>query len=181
MLAWLIGRSIAAPTRAIGVVLDELSKGNKMVDVPYADRGDEVGDNARAALTFKENLLRIEKMEAAQKETELQAAAQRKADMHRLADEFQAAVGGIVDTVSSASTELEAAANSLTSTAESTQTLSAAVAAASEEASTNVQSVASATEEMSSSVTEIARQVQESSDIAKDAVRAGRADRRTHQ
>jgi methyl-accepting chemotaxis protein len=182
VLAWIIGRAISVPTRAIGVVLDELSKGNKMVDVPYADRGDEVGDNARAALTFKENLLRIEKMEAEQREQEVLVAQRRKEDMHRLADQFQAAVGGIVDTVSSASTELEAAANSLTSTAETTQTLSSAVAAASEEASTNVQSVASATEEMSASVSEIARQVQESSDIAKDAVRqAAQTDARINE
>ena len=94
LLAWLIGRSISVPTRAIGTVLVELSNGNKTVDVPYADRGDEVGDAARAAHTFKENLLRIEKMEAEQKEAEQFAPpTQRKADMHKLADEFQAAVG----------------------------------------------------------------------------------------
>src|SRR5450756_1394675 len=118
MLAWLIGRGISAPTRAIGAVLVELANGNKNVAVPYADRGDEVGDNARAAQTFKENLLRIEKMEAEQKQAELNAAAQRKADMHKIADDFQAAVGQIVDTVSSASTELEATASTLTKTAE---------------------------------------------------------------
>jgi methyl-accepting chemotaxis protein len=171
LLAWLIGRSISVPTRAIGGVLVELSNGNKAVDVPYADRGDEVGDNARAALQFKENLLRIEKMEAEQKEGEQRAAAQRKADMHKLADDFQQAVGNIVDTVSAASTELEAAAGTLTKTAEVTQELSGAVAAASEQASANVQSVASATEEMTSSVNEISRQVQESSRIANDAVK----------
>ncbi len=138
LLAWLIGRSISVPTRAVGAVLVELANGNKMVEVPYSDRRDEVGDNARAAKTFKENLVRIEKMEAEQKAAEAQAAVQRKADMHRLADSFQAAVGGIVDTVSSASSQLEAAANTLTQTAESTQQLSGMVAAASEEASSNV-------------------------------------------
>jgi methyl-accepting chemotaxis protein len=49
LLAWLIGRSISTPTRAIGTVLVELANGNKQVEVPYVDRGDEVGDNARAA------------------------------------------------------------------------------------------------------------------------------------
>jgi methyl-accepting chemotaxis protein len=171
VLAWLIGRSISGPTRAIGAVLVELANGNKNVAVPYADRGDEVGDNARAAQTFKENLLRIEKMEAEQKEAEVRAAAQRKADMHKLANDFQAAVGQIVDTVSSASTELEATAGTLTKTAEQTQELSGTVAAASEEASANVQSVASATEEMTSSVNEISRQVQESAKIAGEAVK----------
>jgi len=175
LLAWLIGRSISVPTRAIGGVLVELSNGNKSVNVPYADRGDEFGDNARAALQFKENLIRIEKMEAEQKEAEQRAAAQRKSDMHKLADEFQQAVGNIVDTVSAASTELEAAAGTLTKTAEVTQELSGTVAAASEQASANVQSVASATEEMTSSVNEISRQVQESARIAGDAVKQAQA------
>ena len=162
--------SIARPIRRIGEVLLELANGNKAVDVPYAERGDEVGDNARAAKTFKEKLIQIEALEAEQKQAEQRAAAQRKADMLKLADQFQGAVGGIVDTVSTAATELEATAGTLTSTAEVTQELSGIVASASEEASTNVQSVASATEEMTSSVTEISRQVQESARIAGEAV-----------
>jgi len=162
--------SIARPIRRIGEVLLELANGNKAVDVPYAERGDEVGDNARAAKTFKEKLIQIEALEAEQKQAEQRAVAQRKADMLKLADQFQGTVGGIVDTVSTAASELEATAGTLTSTAEVTQELSGIVASASEEASTNVQSVASATEEMTSSVTEISRQVQESSRIAGEAV-----------
>ena len=98
------------------------------------------------------------------------AAQQRKADMIKLADDFEGAVGEIVETVSSASTELEASAGTLTATAERAQELTTMVAAASEEASTNVQSVASATEELSSSVNEISRQVQESARMASEAV-----------
>jgi methyl-accepting chemotaxis protein len=169
-MAWVIGRGISAPIRAIADVLLALANGNKAVDVPYADRGDEVGENARAAQIFKENLIRIEKMEAEQREAEKRAAAQRKADMLRLADEFQKAVGGIVDTVSSASSQLESAATSLTGTAASTQQLSGAVAAASEQTSANVQGVAAASEQLASTVTEISRQVQESSAIASSAV-----------
>ncbi len=105
-----------------------------------------------------------------QKETETRTAAQRRPDMLRLADSFEGAVGEIIETVSSASTELEASAGTLTATAERAQQLATMVAAASEEASTNVQSVASATEEMSSSVNEISRQVQESARMADEAV-----------
>lgn len=163
--------SIARPIRRIGVVLLALAQGDKSVEVPYSTRGDEVGDAARAAKTFKENLIRIEQMEAAQKDAEAAAAAARKATMLKLADEFQAAIGGIVNTVSSASAQLESAAGTLTTTADNTQELSSMVAAASEEASANVGAVASATEEMSASVLEIGRQVQDSSRIAAEAVR----------
>src|SRR5882672_7074466 len=74
------------------------------------------------------------------------------------------------DRVSSAATELEASAGTLTATAERSQQLATTVASASEEASTNVQSVASASEELTSSVNEISRQVQESSRVADVAV-----------
>ena len=170
VLAWLIGRSISMPVRKIGDVLIELSKGNKRVDVPYADRADEVGDNARAASTFKDNLLRIEQAEIEQKDAEKRNAERRKSEMLALASDFEGAVGQIIKVVASASSELEASAATMTSNAERTQELSTVVASAAEEASANVQSVATASEQMSSSVNEISRQVQESARIASEAV-----------
>ena len=94
--------------------------------------------------------------------------------MEKLAIEFETAVGHVVQTVSSASTELESAAGTLTKTADVTRELSGAVAAASEQASANVQSVASATEKMTLSIQEISRQVQESNSIAGEAVKQAR-------
>jgi methyl-accepting chemotaxis protein len=174
--------TIARPIRRIGEVLLVLASGNKAVEIPFTERGDEVGDNARAARTFKDNLTRIEEMEAAQKNLQAVTVAQRKAEMIKLADAFQAAIGGIVNTVSAASSQLEAAANTLSGTAEQTQQLSGMVASASEEASANVGAVASAAEEMSASVTEISRQVHDSSRIAGDAVKqAERTDVRIHE
>ncbi len=162
--------NIARPIRRIGEVLHALAAGNKGVEIPYAGRADEVGDNARAAKSFRDNLLRIEEMERAQKDADARAAAERKREMHALADSFEAAVGDIVGAVSSASTQLETAAATLTQTAETTQELSSVVASASQEASGNVQTVAKAAEELASSVNEISRQVVESSRIAAEAV-----------
>ncbi len=174
--------NVARPIRRIGDVLLQLAGGNKAIEIPYTSRGDEVGDNARAAQTFKENLIRIEQMEAEQKNQEAAAAAQRKQEMTRLANAFETAVGGIIDSVSTASQQLEAAAGTLSGTAEQTQQLSGMVAAASEEASTNVGAVASAAEEMSTSVVEIGRQVHDSSRIAGDAVKqAERTDARINE
>jgi methyl-accepting chemotaxis protein len=163
--------NVARPIRRIGQTLLELADGNKAVQIPYAHRGDEVGEAARAAKIFQDNLLRMEALEAEQKETEARAVAARKAETQSLAANFEAAVGAIIVGVSSAAGQLEAAASTLTQTAENTQQLSAMVATASEEASSNVQSVASASEELAGSVNEISRQVQESSRIAGDAVR----------
>ena len=168
---FLIGQyGVAKPIRAIVVLLQSLAEGHFDVTVGGTDRKDEIGEVAKTALVFKENGLAKIRMEAEQKEAEHRAVAVRKQDMMKLADQFEGAVGEIIETVSSASTELEASASTLSSTAERAQTLATTVAAASEEASTNVQSVASATEEMSSSVNEISRQVQESARMAGEAV-----------
>ena len=171
LIAFFTMRSIVPPIRKMTGAMNELAAGDTTVAVPGTARKDELGEMAGAVQVFKDNMIEADRLRAEQAESEKRAAAQRKADMHKLADEFQAAVGGIVETVSSASTELEAAAGTLTKTAEVTQQLSGAVAAASEQASANVQSVASATEEMTSSVNEISRQVQESSRIAGEAVK----------
>jgi methyl-accepting chemotaxis protein len=163
--------TIARPMRALSVSMEELAGGNFAVVLPGLGRKDELGDVAGAVEKFK-----VVSEQKARDEAEAKIrqdkilAEQRKADMIKLADSFEAAVGEIVETVSSASTELEASATTLTSTAERSQELATTVAAASEEASTNVQSVASATEELTSSVTEISRQVQESARMASDAV-----------
>ena len=170
-LGFVIGQfGIAKPMRALVAVLQRMAKGEE-VAISGEGRGDEIGETAQAV-----NQIKIMLAEKAQQEAEAKIAMdkliaeKRRAEMHQMANGFEQAVGQIVETVSHASTELEASASSLSSTAARSQTLATTVAAASEEASTNVQSVASATEEMSSSVTEISRQVQESARMASDAV-----------
>ena len=162
---------IARPMTHLNGALGEMAGGNLDVVIPGAARGDEIGDLAKTVVVIRENAEQKARDEAEAKIKQDQIAAQRrKADMIKLADDFEGAVGEIVETVSSASTELEASAGTLTATAERAQELTTMVAAASEEASTNVQSVASATEELSSSVNEISRQVQESARMANEAV-----------
>jgi methyl-accepting chemotaxis protein len=163
--------TIARPMRALSGSMRELADGNFSVVLPGLERKDEIGDVAQAVETFKVKAEQKARDEAEAKARQDQVIVQqRKADMIKLADTFESAVGKIVETVSSASAELEASAGTLTSTAERAQELTTMVAAASEEASTNVQSVASATEELTSSVNEISRQVQESARMANEAV-----------
>jgi methyl-accepting chemotaxis protein len=167
----LIGRSVSKPLSAMTAAMIELANGNFAVVLPGLGRPDEIGEIAQAVETFKVNAEQKARDEAETKIRQDKILAElRKADMVKLADAFEGAVGEIVETVSSAATELEASANTLTMTAERSQKLATMVAAASEEASTNVQSVASASEELTSSVNEISRQVQESSRVADVAV-----------
>ncbi len=169
-LSLLIGRSISSALASMVSVMTRLAGGDVKIAIPGVGRRDEIGEMAGAVDVFKHNMIEADRLRTEQSVAEQRQAEQRRADMRELANAFEGAVGEIVDTVSSAATELEGSANTLTQAAKQSQGLAAAVAAASEEASTNVQSVASATEELSSSVNEISRQVQESSRVAHEAV-----------
>jgi methyl-accepting chemotaxis protein len=180
LVAVLVVRGITSPLASLTACMRRLAAGDFEVVLPGLGRKDEIGTMARAVEDFKVKAEEKARGEAqAQAEDERATGARRKHDMHRLAGEFEAAIGNIIDAVSSAATELEAAATTLTKAAETTQDLSGTVAAASEEASAHVNSVASATDELSGSVGEIATQVRESSRIAGDAVhQAQRTDAR---
>ncbi|MFC0241882.1 methyl-accepting chemotaxis protein [Rhodopseudomonas telluris] len=168
---WITFIRILRPLTELGGALRKLAQGQLDLVLPGLDRKDEIGDMAQAVEALKVHAAAKAREEAeAKMQQESQAAAQRRADMHKLADDFEGAVGEIIETVSSAATELNASAETLSSNAAHAQHLTVQVASASEEASTNVQSVASASEEMTASVDEISRQVQSSAQIAAEAV-----------
>jgi methyl-accepting chemotaxis protein len=154
--------SIITPMRALGA-------GDLTAEVPHQGESTEIGAMADTLQVFKQAL--IDKKQADEAAAvEASAKIERGRRVENVTREFEAMIGDIVETVASASTELEASAARLTASAEKSEKLTTMVAAASGEASSNVQSVASATEEMSSSVNEISRQVQNSARIANDAV-----------
>uniref|UniRef100_Q07NT6 Methyl-accepting chemotaxis sensory transducer n=1 Tax=Rhodopseudomonas palustris (strain BisA53) TaxID=316055 RepID=Q07NT6_RHOP5 len=167
---WIGIAGLSHPIDRLKAVMQAFANNDLSADVPGKEARDEIGDMARTVEVFKTNALEVERLKQQQLELQERSAAQRKADMHKLAADFEASVGEVIHTVTSAAGELESDARALTSTAEREEHLASTVAAASEEASANVQSVASATEEMTASIYEIARQVQESSGIAHQAV-----------
>jgi methyl-accepting chemotaxis protein len=154
--------SIVRPMQALGA-------GDLSAMVPHQGMKTEIGSMADALQVFKQALIDKKAADEAAM-VDAEEKIHRGERVNTITRDFEAMIGQIVETVSSASTELEASAGTLTATAERSQQLTTTVAAASEEASTNVQSVASATEEMASSVNEISRQVQDSASIANQAV-----------
>jgi methyl-accepting chemotaxis protein len=162
-------RDVSAGIASIVSPMQALGNGDLGAQVPHQGEKTEIGAMANVLQVFKEALIAKKAAdEAAAVDAEAKIERGRRVDS--ITRNFESMIGEIVQTVSSASTQLEASASTLSATAERSQALTTAVAAASEEASTNVQSVASATEELSSSVNEISRQVQESARMATDAV-----------
>jgi len=170
LTALFLGRGLVRPLDRICSVMDGLASGDLAIEVPYRDRHNEIGRISRSLGVFKDALVEAERVREEQSGAEQRQLSQRRADMNRLADDFENAVGEIVNTVSSASAGLEESAVNLSATAERSLELTTIVAAASGQTSANVQSVASATEEMASSVSEIGRQVHASAGIATQAV-----------
>ncbi|WP_417772537.1 methyl-accepting chemotaxis protein [Stappia sp.] len=171
-IGFLIARfGIVKPIRELAGSVQELAAGKFDIEVAGRGRKDEIGEIADAVEDFKVKLAEEARREVEEKtEADRIAAEQRKAEMIKLADDFENAVGEIVNVVSSASTELQAAANTLTSSAEETSSQSASVASAAEQAAMNVQTVASAIEELASSASEIGRQAEQSKTVATRAV-----------
>ncbi|WP_026791912.1 methyl-accepting chemotaxis protein [Pleomorphomonas oryzae] len=171
IVMWLVSLSVSKPIQRLTTAMEGLAARKTGIVVPGTDRKDEIGAMARTVGVIQDNAVIDAKAATEQAAAnDARIAAERKAAMDRMADEFERSVGAIVGSVSSASTQLQSAAQTLTSTAEDTSVRSAEVAQASEEASANVNTVASASEEMAVSVQEISRQVAESARMAASAV-----------
>jgi methyl-accepting chemotaxis protein len=170
LLALIVGRSITRPIVTMTRSMETLAQGDKTVTIPAMQRGDEVGAMARTLQVFKENMLRADQLAAEQDEIRERAAAEQRMAMDKMANEFETSVKGVVETVSSASVELQSSAQAMSATAEQTSMQSNTVAAASERATSNVQTVAAAAEQLSASISEIGRQVSQATAIAGKAV-----------
>ncbi|WAC48260.1 HAMP domain-containing methyl-accepting chemotaxis protein [Asticcacaulis sp. SL142] len=167
---WLTLTGIVSPIKALTDVMTRMSQGDLAALVPGQDRKDELGQMARTAETFRKGLEEAEALRAGAAALKERTEAERRQGMLDLADDFEKSVGGIINMVSGAATELQASAQQLTSTAQEASAQTLAVSAAAEEAGANVASVAASTEEMSASVSEISRQVESSAQISADAM-----------
>ena len=162
-------RDIASGIASILTPMGRLTDGELDVSIPHQGETTEIGRIASALQIFKNALIaKRTSDEASSAEGRIKAA--RAETINTATRAFEAMIGELVQSLSSASTELEASATTLTSTSDLTMTLSGSAASASNDVSQNVQSVAAATEEITTSVNEIGRQVHESNRIASTAV-----------
>ncbi|WP_420133811.1 methyl-accepting chemotaxis protein [Rhodopseudomonas sp.] len=102
----------------------------------------------------------------------MQAIETRVAAFNANTAEFEGAIGAVIDTVSSASSNMGETAGSLNRGVVATRERALAVSAASEQAATNMESVAAATAELTASANEILGSVNRSASIARTAVSA---------
>jgi methyl-accepting chemotaxis protein len=161
----MIVRTVVRPVRVLSGLVGQLGNAEQAIEVPHTDRGDEIGQMARAMKSFRENFLTME-------ETRREHARHQDVQLERgkalvgMTTEFEQTIGGIVAAVSAAANQFAASASQMAAAAEEGARTANSVAVASEEAFANVQTVASSTEQLSASISEIGRQVSESTRVA---------------
>jgi len=170
LIAFLLGRGMSRPLKAITAVMNRLSSGDTDVSIPGGDRKDELGTMAGAVDVFRRNMIEAQGLREAQEAAKAQTESEKRALQRQMADRFEADVKGVVGVVAQATLDMQRVAGEITASVKGTSERAAAAANASEEASASVSTVAAATEQLASSVTEIGRQVTHSSKVADDAV-----------
>lgn len=167
--SWLIvGRFVTRPLGNVVSALEALVGGNIDVEVDTTSQ-DEIGRVAKGLETFRLKLIENATMEAEAKERQ-QREAERGLTIQHLNESFDADVAEVLNSVASATQQLNDTATSMSSASEETQAQSSVILGAAEESAQNIQSVASATEELGASIQEIGRQTVDSSNISRQAV-----------
>ncbi|HSZ97955.1 MAG TPA: HAMP domain-containing methyl-accepting chemotaxis protein, partial [Bradyrhizobium sp.] len=175
LLAGLITISISTLIKRITRTMSQLAAGDLSVEIEGAERGDQIGNMARAVGIFKANAIRIAEVESEKNRLAAQTEQDRKAGLRELASRLERAVKDIADGVKQSAQKMHDGAATMSGAAERTKAQSSTVSAASEQASINVQTVASAAEELSASIHEIGQQAQSSATVARRAAeQAGR-------
>ncbi|WP_247894040.1 methyl-accepting chemotaxis protein [Azospirillum endophyticum] len=170
LAGWILMARVSSPLDALKGAMNRLSRNEQGVPIPFLERGDEIGEMARATDIFKRGLTEAETARSTQQERERLQEEEKRRTMARLADEFEASVSRMVAEVRTATGSVQENARTLSTTAQDASRQSDSMSAAALHTTTNVEGVAAAAEQLAASVAEIARQVSSASSVARDAV-----------
>ena len=138
LLAWLIGQSIAGPVGRLTAVMKTLA-GDLDAEIGNQDRGDEIGEMARAVGgVFKTSALDVRRLEAEKETTKKLTEIERRNTMLKMADAFELSVNGVVAGVAAGVGTVRSSADLMSSVAGETTRQSTAAALASDQTAVNV-------------------------------------------
>ncbi|PWC37935.1 methyl-accepting chemotaxis protein [Azospirillum sp. TSO35-2] len=164
-----VSRGMSRPLLAIRDVLGRIGGGDLAVEVPHAERPDEIGDMARAVAGLA-TTLRVAHDEAERAELERAVRDQQRERLSARAAEFARAMDEVVAMLSTSTVALHERTAALSGDAASTTEEAHAAAGAAQGASDSVESAAQASEELRSSIAAISRQVESAAHTASRAV-----------
>ena len=169
-MSHMVLRAVRGLLGELTAVMQKLADGNLSVVLPNCGRSDEIGVMARTVEVFKRNAVAMQSLEQDRADQQDRAASEKKTTLNQLANSFEAEILRVIDTVSTAATQLQQNANVVNAAASKTDRQSKLVLDAADQAIGNVRSVAGATEELSNSISEIGKQVDAASKITANAV-----------
>jgi methyl-accepting chemotaxis protein len=167
LLTMLLGRSITRPLNRTVTALEQLGAGHFDAEMAHDESKTEIGRLSRAFVQFRDKMKETEALRARQSQSEEEAKAERREAMARVADEFDAAVGSVVESLFADIERTSQTVAQLTRSAEASSAGTGRVDGAASSVSANVQTVAAATQELSASIGEIGRQIHMTRDIAR--------------
>lgn len=171
-----LARDISGALGKITVAMTGLAAGNRGITVPGAERGDEIGEMARALAVFRrsaEELAALQEQAAQAAQLELRRHEEAQTNQARLiedlAGKFERTVGEVVGSVAAASSQLQDTATAMAAAAGQASSYASEVVHSMDDASSGVIAAASASDQFAMSVGEISRQATHSADLARDA------------
>jgi methyl-accepting chemotaxis protein len=157
----IIARSIARPLSLITSTIKRVAEGAEGVEVPHADRTDEIGALARAIQIFQQAMDHNRTLNA-QVSAESKAREARSRHIEASVEEFRQTIGTALRAVTDNASAIRCTAQTISRVTSDANGRAEAAAGATTQASNNVSAVAGAAEELSASVEEIGRQVRQS-------------------
>ena len=174
VLMVIMGR-VVRPLNELGGTMTQLANGTIEIDVPFADKADEIGEMAKTVLVFKENAQDRVRMEEEQKQAELQAEEERKQLMQSIANDFRERVLQIVTNITDSANSLSDVSEVLREQMDRSSSMTEAVLNGANTTSGTVQTVASAAEEMAATIRQISSQVNNASELVSESVNVSNA------
>ncbi|NGM21189.1 HAMP domain-containing protein [Roseomonas stagni] len=180
-VAALIVLRVTRPITQVTAATRLLAHGRLDGAIPHGNRGDEVGELARAVIVFQNGLREADAARAAQAEARARAEADRAAALRDMAEKVEAETGRAVDLVAAQMAAIARDTQAMAETASLVATESGAVRNAAGDAQANVQTVAAATEELGASIREIVTQVTNTAQATNKAAARGQEGRESIQ
>ncbi len=177
-VAFFIGRTVSLRLRGLGLGLDAMAQGKFDIVLPGLELDDELGEMARSVEAIKLGLRGAAERQSQERAARREVAERsRKEAMGALAQNFETAVGGVVEGVTAAAGRLENLARALVQEARFSDEQAETGARSAETASQNVISVASAAEELNFSAAEIGASATRSRGLSEQAAQEAEATR----
>ncbi len=165
---------VVSPIRKMTGAMLRLADGDTEILLPAQGQKDEIGNMAGAVEIFRTNMIEGKRLREQQREAEEKARAEKIRIMNSLADDFEASVTEMVDTVAAAAGNMQASAHDLAETARSSGCKASGAAQSAQESAMTIEMVAEATEELKCSIQEVSGQISNSAQFAREATEAAR-------